>query len=90
MSHYSDDELIEELARRRNARELAKPEKWCGDCANFKTWNHDVENDRGAMPDNYNPCQRGHKMQFVVPEGYCDDDYGFYRRVCGDRSEVAA
>jgi len=80
LSDYTDDELIEELARRRNTREINKPERWCVDCKNFTTWNG-----KGDPPNDYNACIKGHKMNFAMPEGYTDDEFGFYRRVCVDR-----
>jgi len=83
LEDFSEDELIEELARRRNARQVSKPDRWCCDCANFRYWKG-----RGEPPDDYNPCQKKHVMEFVVPEDYCDEDYGYYRRVCADRTEI--
>lgn len=80
LSSYSDDELIEELARRRNARQQVLPEDvhhWCDDCGNFVAWT----NQREEVPVNYNPCKKGHSMKFICP-GIDDDphvDYGFYR-----------
>ena len=79
---FDNDELIEELARRRNEREINKPERWCDDCKHFKTWGK-----QGDPPDHYNPCAKGHKMIFAVPEN-CYDEFGFYRRVCADRQEI--
>jgi hypothetical protein len=90
LKDYSDGELINELARRNNVREKSRPEKWCHDCENFKGWDDDLERKHKAMTASYNPCQKGHKMQFVMPEDCGDADYGFYRRSCEDRDEGLA
>lgn len=79
------DWLIEELIRRRNAEPVAKPKHWCHDCANFESWN--AKQRAGTMPDDFNPCTKGHAMQFVVPQEV-NDEHGFYRRVCQDRAEA--
>lgn len=83
LSNYSDDELIEELAKRRNARETERPVRWCENCEHYKTWAKDSD-----PPDSYNPCSKKHKMHFRVPE-QIDDEYGYYRRVCADRKDRA-
>ncbi len=83
---FSDAELLEELARREEARSRRKPVKhWCDDCDHFKPWSKPLIED---IPDDYNPCGKGHKMSFRVPESYTSIDYGFYRRVCKDRAET--
>lgn len=82
LKSFTDDQLIEELARRRNERTVATPEHWCHDCRNFVAWADAPR--KGPMPDDYNPCAKGHRMQFVVPMEI-DDEYGYYRRVCADR-----
>lgn len=79
---FTDDQLLEELIRRRNARTVATPEHWCHDCRNFKAWSDAPR--QGPMPEDFNPCTKQHEMLFVVPEEI-DDEYGFYRRVCADR-----
>jgi hypothetical protein len=79
-----DDWLLEELIRRRNAEPVAKPKHWCHDCAHWKAWNEVPR--EGQMPDSFNPCTKGHTMQFVVPQEI-DDEHGFYRHVCADREE---
>lgn len=78
LKQCSEDQLIEELMRRRNAREQADIKDWCHDCAHYAT---DPRAD-----DTYNPCQRNHKMKFKVPDSEGDYDWGFYRRVCADRT----
>lgn len=83
LSGYSDDDLIEELARRRNARERnTAVEHYCEDCIYFRLFKG-----RGDPPINYDPCSRGHKPKFRAPAEY-GDEYGFYRRVCPDRAEA--
>jgi hypothetical protein len=79
----TEDELLEELARRRNARQTTRVSKFCDTCANFAT--------KVDADDSYNPCTKGHTMNFQMPEGYpdADDDWGFYRRVCADRQDLA-
>lgn len=85
LKDYTEVELIEELARRAANREKSKPKKWCSNCSNFKCWKG-VGND---VPEEYNPCTKGHKMSFAMPEYETDDDYGFYRGICADRTENA-
>lgn len=86
LSDFSEDELIEELARRRNAKPDVLPEDvchWCHDCGNFIPWT----NQRKKIPEDYNPCKKGHEMRFVVPDinGDPHADHGFFRLVCADR-----
>lgn len=83
LKFYSDDELIEELVKRRNNRRDEMPEHWCTDCRNFVAWNEAPRPRKAEMPDNFNACTKGHTMQFVTPQDI-DDDYGFYRRICTD------
>lgn len=88
LSEYGEDELLEELVRRKNAREKErKPDRWCDACANFKVWGHE---NLDKMPDDYNPCTKRHKMNFWLPAHETDDDHGFYRRVCADRKDHAS
>lgn len=83
---FTEDELLAELVRRRNATDIAKPEHWCHDCAHFEPWDARPRKSR-TMPEDFNACSKGHAMRFVVPEGCPDaqDDWGFYRTVCADR-----
>jgi len=78
----TEDELLEELTRRRNARQTTRVSKFCDTCANFAT--------KVGADDSYNPCTKGHTMSFQMPEGYpdADEDWGFYRRICADRQDV--
>jgi len=85
---FSTDQLIEELARRRNECGVRKPREWCEDCAHFMPWSEGVTPD-AVMPDDYNPCEKGHSMRFQAPEEI-DDEYGHYRAVCVDRKLQAA
>lgn len=64
LKDYTDAELIEELARRVSNREKSKPKKWREDCGNFKP----CEGVGNEVPENYNPCVKGHKMSFAMPE----------------------
>lgn len=77
---FSDEQLLEELVRRSSRRERAMPESWCDNCKNFVP----------TYDENANPCSKGHKMSFFVPQSYDLKDYGFYRRVCVDRDEAHA
>lgn len=79
LASFSDDELIEELARRRNARATAEPRKWCHDCE------HCIPLGKDDLQ-----CAEGHKMTFHAPADYDEaisGEYGYYRRVCADRTE---
>lgn len=78
---FSTDELLEEIVRRRNVRERRPVESWCDECAHFKTA------PKGAA-DDYNPCQRGHRMAFWMPQEHEGPAgvFGYYRRVCADRT----
>lgn len=80
LSDYTDEDLIEELAGRERKRRERAPIKNCDECGNFKPWA--VPRD---PPDDYNPCQMGHRMSFKEPDSPTTLDWGFYRRVCGDR-----
>ena len=90
LKHFSDAQLIEELARRHNDAHHKKIDKWCHSCKNFVGW---IQSGKaGNMPDSYNPCIKNHKMGFLAP--LMDDDphssdNGFYRIVCVDRDEAS-
>lgn len=83
---FSDEQLLEELCRRQRVR-LERDERLafqpCDECKHFVFW----VNADSDPPDNYNPCSKGHKMKFRMPEGYNQhpSEYGFYRRVCAHR-----
>lgn len=85
LRNFSDEELLEEIVRRRNKRTVAKPEHWCHDCVHFKAW--DEVPRAGNCPSDFNPCTKSHEMKFITPADV-SDEYGFYRRVCADR-EIA-
>jgi len=82
LSQFSENELLEELARRKNEREKEPQITYCDDCRNFIPWRDRFD----LMPDDYNPCRQGHKMKFKMP-AYGEDphEFGFYRNVCADR-----
>lgn len=80
---FSTDQLIEELARRRNERGQQTPRDWCENCTHFIPW---IEGDtpEAVMPTDYNPCEKGHAMRFQAPDAI-DDEYGYYLAICADR-----
>ena len=82
---YTTEQLIEELARRANAKGTTQPAHWCHDCRKHITWADGPTPDL-PMPDSYNACSAGHEMKFKEPDDY-GDEYGFYRQVCPDRDE---
>ncbi len=82
LSKFTEDQLIEELAKRRASRERRNIVDYCDECIFFKSYSG-----KGEMPVNYNPCGNGHKMKFKNPEDH-GDDWGFYIRVCADRRNV--
>ncbi len=88
LRHFSTPQLIEELARRANAKPTRRTEQWCEDCSHFVAWVDQAQAEKKDYPDDYNPCQKGHAMAFVAPE-HIGDDYGFYRTVCADRAPSA-
>jgi hypothetical protein len=84
-SHFSTDELLAEIIRRRNARATRGPIVQCDKCAHF------VPSETEYANDAYNPCAKKHEMSFRMPDpeaGPLDDDWGFFRRVCADREAV--
>lgn len=84
LAKFSTAVLLEEISRREQQRAERKPVKhWCEDCKNFRFWTKNSD-----PPDTYNPCSKGHKMSFRVPETMSDvdNDSGYYRRICTDRA----
>ena len=77
IAEFTENELIEELARRKNVQVNLDPEKWCHDCAHWKS------TDKPSA----NPCTKGHAMQFQMPE-FPDEGGGFYRHICVDRKDI--
>lgn len=86
LAKFSEDEILEELVRRRNTKLMEKtPSRWCEDCAHFKVWK-----ERYDPPSSYNPCDMGHAMSFWMPKGQNPHaPQGFYLRVCKDRAAIA-
>ncbi|SDG86269.1 hypothetical protein SAMN05216588_101224 [Pseudomonas flavescens] len=84
LDHFTDDQLFEELVRRRNsAKSKRQPARWCEQCLNFRTWTG-----RGEVPDDYNPCAMKHHMEFHTPTAWQSPEcYGHYRTICTDRQE---
>jgi hypothetical protein len=79
LASFGEDELIEELARRRNARRADHPTRWCHDC---------VKCVPTAGKDDLR-CTEGHSMIFHSPQDMDEanrGEYGYYRRVCADRT----
>jgi hypothetical protein len=89
LRRYSTEQLVDELARRRCEQTPVRPQHWCDDCAHFVAWG-DVERADPLlqMPEGFNPCTKAHKMSFRTPVDF-SEDWGFYRRGCGDRSTVS-
>lgn len=55
---------------------------WCDDCAHFMPYAGD-----GDVPSRYNPCDRGHRMRFVMPTAWGGpDNFGYVRPTCPDRA----
>ena len=76
LSKFSEAELLEEIVRRKNMREQKRPVKFCESCDNFVL----------TADDDANPCSKGHKLSFRMPDDYGDlDNFGFYRLICADR-----
>lgn len=81
----SDEELLEELCRRqrvRTERDERLAFKPCEECKHYVFW---IKG--GDPPTDYNGCAKGHEMKFRMPTSGDprSEEYGFYRRVCGDR-----
>jgi hypothetical protein len=75
-------QLVEELAKRlnKNGGREEPPERWCDDCVHFRPM---------ANPPHYhNPCDKGHQMEFYVPQdGDGPETFGYFREVCVDRGD---
>ena len=74
-SEFSDDELLEEIVRRKNGDdEGARGDiKFCDNCEHFVVWEGNK-----APPEKYSPCAFSHDVKFRVPVGY-SDEWGFFR-----------
>ena len=83
LAEFSDDELFEEIVRRRNGDDEGNRGdiQFCDQCDHFVPWS-----DGSAVPPQYNPCSFGHDLHFRTPVGYTDD-WGFFLRVCAVRLE---
>lgn len=79
LAGFTSAQLLEELGRRlRDSQPV--PTDWCEDCRHY------VVNARA--PDTYNPCHKGHAMEFYL-EPDCpgpDPVAGFFRIPCLDRT----
>ena len=87
LEQFSDDELIEEFLRRKNADDGGRRDdiRFCDQCEHFVPWSENND-----PPKHYNPCSFGHEMSFRTPVGYDFVSWGFFRRVCTDRLEKDA
>lgn len=77
LGRFSVDQLLEELSRRRQESAERRPIIHCDTCANFIT--------KADADDNYNPCSKGHKMSFRMPDGLTfpnPEEWGYYKAVC--------
>jgi len=84
---FSIDQLLSEIARRHKLEKNRRDGiQWCEGCKNFRPFKPLRAEE---MPENYNPCRRGHEMQFLCPDFGTDEGWGFYRRVCGDREAAS-
>lgn len=89
LSSFTDQQLLEELARRAadKAAGSDQPKRWCEACRHYRTLPRSIP--IGSREEqSYNPCTKGHAMEFQMPDGYEFYDYGYYRLVCGDRSDL--
>lgn len=87
LAGYSDEELMDELSSRMHERREREALRWCDRCAHFQSWDAPGRAHL-PMPEKFNPCTKGHKMSFQTPAEY-DDEWGFYRTHCRDRSMPA-
>lgn len=58
----------------------------CDECRHFIPWPDPC----AEVPSGYNPCARKHRMSLRLPIGPTDQNWGFYRPGCGDRSVASA
>lgn len=49
---------------------------WCEQCTQFVPMDN--------PPKDYNPCKKGHIMNFFQPHNWPDDEYGFFVESCAD------
>lgn len=88
LMEYSDEALMNELSRRIADRrnDERTTHVWCDRCVHFEIWDKPGRAHL-AMPNDYNPCTKRHRMRFQTPDEI-GDDYGFYRIGCRDRHVV--
>jgi hypothetical protein len=84
---FTRAELLQELVRRENEGSKESCVPWCHDCRLFSPW--DSSKAHLEMPQDYNPCSKGHVMNFVAPDDF-GADCGFYRNVCLDRVDTGS
>lgn len=84
ITEFSREELLAELVRRENLPRDEQLAPWCEDCAQFKPYAGS-----GEVPPRYNPCSRGHRMNFWVPQPWeSPETFGHYRPVCEHRKSM--
>jgi len=74
LSDFSDDELLEEIVRRKNGDDegCRGDIKFCDECEHFVKW------EGGDLPEKYSPCVFGHDVKFRAPVDY-SNQWGFFR-----------
>lgn len=82
LNQFTDDQLLEELVKRRNGDDAGRRDDitFCDTCDHFVPMAGLSE----KQAQGYNPCSFGHDLNFRTPTGY-SDEFGFFRRVCADR-----
>lgn len=86
LKSFTDTELLEELLRRKNAsKSKRRPKHWCEDCQNFTSATAKMSE---AQLEKYNPCSKGHVMDFYMPAEWESIQAGYYRRGCADRNRI--
>ena len=78
-------QLVEELARRMNriARD-EPPSHWCDECIYFRLGTR-----YQAERKDWNPCSKGHAMEFYVPQPHDGPEtFGYFLDVCADREHA--
>jgi hypothetical protein len=88
LAQYSTEALLNELDRRQIWRPRTKIIP-CDECHHFKAFEDKSGN--LAIPNDFNPCTKGHKLLFRMPDGHPDNavaPWGLYRTGCRDRQTI--
>lgn len=74
---------IKRMQEATRTRRIDMKIEYCDHCDSFLPWTSNK-----PIPDSYNPCIKGHKMQFRSPDehNWTGEDWGFFRPRCADRS----